>query len=71
MEKKLKTDILKTYEFAANVTRNMMRIICMTGWTVMHVENNFIWNVWELNIKPKIIGHLILMRITLNVLSVR
>ena len=42
----------------------------MSGWSAIRAENNFIWNVGELNIKPKIIGHLILMLITLNVLSV-
>ena len=48
-----------------------MRMICVSGWSAIHADNDFIWNVWELNIKPKIIGHLILMLITLNVLSVR
>ena len=61
----------KTHRFVANVMRNMMRMICVSGWSAIHADNDFIWNVWELNIKPKIIGHLILMLITLNVLSVR
>ena len=43
----------------------------MSGWSAICVENDFIWKVPELNIKPKIIGHLNLMLITLNVLSVR
>ena len=46
-------------------------MIRMSEWSAIRAENDFIWNVQELNIKPKIIGHLISMLKTLNVLSVR
>ena len=40
------------------------------GWSAIRVDSDFIWNIRALNINPKIIGHLMLMLIIWNVLSV-
>lgn len=42
----------------------------MSGWSAIRVDSDFIWSIRALNINPKIIGHVILMLIIWNVLSV-
>lgn len=34
----------------------MITMIYMYGWSAVREENDFIWNVWALNIKLKIIS---------------
>lgn len=38
----------------------------MCGWSAIRVDNDFIWNVWVLNIKLKIISLRVVLTSTTN-----
>lgn len=44
----------------------MIRMIYMCGWSAIRVDNDFIWNVWVLNIKLKIISLRVVLTSTTN-----